>query len=146
MGLTLTLNEDRQVTVSSCDCCDTKYSVVTGFVYHDGNAYAIYKATCSPHREAVFIDVIFGDWSDDEHKDNVTFGCRVGSIVGHSEPGCTLIPAAATFDSTPIFGRKLDREEALVHPWLPYFWDVVDLILTTDPDVHGAVYHPSGSH
>jgi hypothetical protein len=35
----------------------------------------------------------------------------------------------------PVFGRKLDRDEALEHPWLADFWSVVDFLLIEDTEV-----------
>ena len=35
----------------------------------------------------------------------------------------------------PLYGERLDREQALKHPWLGEFWEVVDLVLLSDPTV-----------
>jgi hypothetical protein len=37
---------------------------------------------------------------------------------------------------SPLFGERLDREQALKHPWIGEFWEVVDLVLLSDPTVH----------
>jgi hypothetical protein len=39
-----------------------------------------------------------------------------------------------------MFGRKLSREEALVHPRLAECWHAIDFILIEDETVHDHVY------
>jgi hypothetical protein len=41
----------------------------------------------------------------------------------------------------PIIGRKLNRDEALGHPWLNAFWEVMDWLILNDPTLHEHVYH-----
>ena len=48
--------------------------------------------------------------------------------------------SAVPFSDRPLWGKKLSRDEALAHPWLPDFWEVVDFVLLTDPDVRRHIY------
>ena len=134
----LTLDEDRQITTATCSCCGRERTTVTGFVYRDEDAHAIYYASCYPHDGEAWISVILGTWGEDidTHDDHVTFGCRVPPKSG----GCMLVPAASAYNDSPMFGQKLNREEALAHPWLSDFWAVVDHVLVNDPLVHRHVY------
>jgi hypothetical protein len=73
----------------------------------------------------------------------VTFGCRVGPVEGVDGNACTLVPAAEKASDSPMYGTKLTRDEALAHPWLPLYWEVIDLIMEADQTVsrhfHGTV-------
>jgi hypothetical protein len=40
------------------------------------------------------------------------------------EPAATLVEAAEPYGSSPIWGQKLTREGALVHPRLQAFWEI----------------------
>jgi hypothetical protein len=40
-----------------------------------------------------------------------------------------------------LFGRKLDRDEALSHPRPSEFWTVVDWLIVNDPLLHEHVFH-----
>jgi hypothetical protein len=141
--VTLRIDADRKVTSGTCDCCGTPRADVTGFVNKDGvGAYAIYFAHCYHHQgeHEAWIDVIFDAEWDPEHptrpgKARVTFGCRVGPVKGVAGNACTLVSAADVAPDSPMFGKKLNREEAQAHPWLPLYWEAIDLILTDDPTV-----------
>lgn len=138
----LEIDPDRQVRTRKCDCCGGERESVTGFVSRDGKPYAVYFAACYPHTAEAWIDVILGaEWDDKYPADHVTFGCRVGPVEGSPQPGCTVVQAASAFDNpSAIFGDCLDRERALVHPWLDDFWAVVFHILEEDPTVHTHLY------
>ncbi len=141
-AVTLTIDDDRRVQTLMCDQCGAYYEKVTGFVYEDGDALAVYYAACHNHggQHEAWIDVIFGDWGTDDSSKNVTFGCRVGPVANSDEPAATLVPAAAVYGDSPIFGHKLTREEALTHQLLADNWRVVDYILVTDATVSAHVY------
>ena len=131
-------------TIQEQDCagCGRHYPLIKGFIARDGDAAAIAFSALHVHdgqREA-WIDVILGTFGDDDASDHVTFGCRVGPVANSDEPAATLIPAAQPYGNGPIWGHKLIREEALAHPRLPQFWEVVDFVLIADSAVHHHVY------
>jgi hypothetical protein len=138
----LSLEREPVVKSLQCDRCGRAYSQVTLFVYRDGDAFAICYATLHGHdgTEETWFDVILGPLDQDEHPDRVTFGCRVGLVPGQEEPGATLTAGGVPFSNRPLFGRKLSREDALAHPLLADFWEVVDLVLATDPTVREHVF------
>jgi hypothetical protein len=80
--------------------------------------------------------VILGTWDEGGFADHVTFGCRVGPVAGSPMPAATLVNGGAVASDSPIYGRKLTREDGLAHPWLPAFWAIVDTILERDQLVH----------
>jgi hypothetical protein len=127
---------ERHVSSETCDTCGVAYDLVRGFVYRDGDAYAVYVAACHGHSEhEAFLDVVLGTWGDDDVNDRVTFSARV------RHEGATAIdaPAAAAGESD-VFGTKLTRDEALAHPKLSELWDVVDHVVVEDPGVAAVVY------
>jgi hypothetical protein len=145
VSLTLSGDLERRVQTRTCECCGAERQVVTGWVNDDDEAVAAYIASCYPHDGELWLDVILGSWGDETNDDHVTFGCRVGAVEGQPTPACTLVPAASVGPPSPIYGEKLDREQALRHPWLGLFWDIVDLVLTADSTVHAHVYGPASS-
>lgn len=147
--MTLTLDLDRTVTTHACPDCGGTREVVTGFVYRDDEPHAVYFASCYPAHREVWIDVILGTWDDDSESqvsegkdaeadnDHVTFGCRFGQVEGQAIPACSLVTGAAMAPETStIYGQRLDRDQALAHPWLTSFWEIVDVVLVQDPTVH----------
>ena len=125
----------------ACDHCGESHPAVHGFVTEDGSAHAVFYADWYPHSSEAYIDVILGTWGDDDYRDQVTFGCRIGPLPGQEAPGASLVQAAAVRPDHPLFGRKLDREAALEHPLLPQFWQVVDWLILTEPMLHANVFH-----
>jgi hypothetical protein len=67
-------------------------------------------------------------------------------VANSDEPAATLVQAAEPYGSSPIWGQKLTRQGALVHPRLQEFWEIVDYVLVADSVVHHHVYgHESSS-
>ena len=115
------------------------------FVHRDGDAHAICYVALHRHAgnaEASF-DCILGSWDEDD-PDRITFGCRVGQVVGQTEPAASLVSGAIPYSERTIWGKKLTREEALVHPRLQEYWEVVDYLLVNDREIHSHV-HTRGS-
>jgi hypothetical protein len=114
---------------------------VKGFVYQAEIPHAVFFAALHQHEaKEAWIDVILGSFGNDDTSDHVTFGCRVGPVIGQTEPAATLVPAADPYSDSALFGVKLSREEALKHPRLGEFWIVVDFVLTADRDVSAHIY------
>jgi len=87
-----------------------------------------------------WIDVILGTFGEGAPPDHLTFGCRVVPDTDSGVPVVTAVDAAAAFTYRPVMGRRLSRDEALEHPRIDDFWQVVDLMLLGDPDVRTHVY------
>ena len=139
--MTLAIEPGAQVVEHACPDCGEPFQRVTGFVHDDGDAYAVYFASCHHHGgHEAWIDVIFSKTWEDDADDHETFGCRVGPVEGQSDPAASLVTAGVPFGDSPVFGRKLTREEALVHDRLSDFWTVVDHVLTNDRVVRDHVF------
>jgi hypothetical protein len=138
----LSFDKGRDSKARECVRCGQPFRLVKLFILRDDSSHAVCFAALHVHegmREA-WLDVILGTWGEDDATDHVTFGCRVGPVEDQDDPAATLVPAAIPYSDAPIFGRKLDRDEALAHPWLHEFWHVVDFVLVGDPEVEEHVY------
>lgn len=139
--------ESTTVHETACACCGTVRTTVTAHVSEHGAARAAVFVYCyPPHGDEpseIWIDAILGTWGADDHRDHVTFGCRYGSVPDQVEHACSLTDAATQSGPDPMFGYRLTRRQALRHDKLAQFWRVVDLVMTTVPEIgeHRARYH-----
>ena len=131
---------ERSVRSKDCPRCGTSFEHVTGFVHDEGGAHAVYFAACHRHPEPeAQIDVVLGTWGTDDASDHVAFSCRL------RQDGAMLVDATIATDADDdILGRRLERDEALMHPSLEGFWDIVDLLTRRDPTIarHLGTEHP----
>jgi hypothetical protein len=140
----LTIEPGAQVREFPCPKCRSVLRRVTGFVYNNGDAYAVYYASCYHHDgHEVWIDVIFSDTWEEGINDHVSFGCRVGPVEGQTESAASLVQAGRAYSDSEMFGQRLTREQALHHPRLSSFWELVDHILVHDEVVAEHVYGPA---
>ena len=138
----LRLDTDPDVSQRTCEQCGSGYTLIKGFIYRAEAPHGVYFAACHDHdgvREA-WIDIILGTFGESDSDDHVTFGARVGPVAGQSEPGASLVDAAAPYGDKEIFGMKLSREAALRHQRLDEFWTLIDFILLEDGIVRQHVY------
>ena len=142
MANNLSFDPERGVELKSCAACGREYTLIKSFILDGEDAHAVLFAALHNHhgeREA-WIDVVLGTFGSEDLSDHCTFGCRVGPVAEQSEPAATLVAAAAPFGDSSLFGQKLSRDEALIHPWVSEFWRIVDFVLINDADIHFHVY------
>ena len=139
--MVLSFDGESRQTTRTCPDCGQAHESVTGFVLRDDSAYAVYYVDWYPHTDEAFVDVILGSWGGPEYDDNVTFGCRLGEIEGHAGPQASLVTGGALRGDQPIMGKKLERDEALSHPMIGEFWDLIDWLILNDSLLHEKVYH-----
>lgn len=123
---------------SVCTDCGGERVIYTGEVSDDGATLALFWAFLYDHADnpEIFIDATLGGWGDgDSSDDRVSFGSRTGRVDDRGNVSCSLVVGAAMAPDDPSFGTKLDREQALAHPWIKEFWEVNDMILTGIPEV-----------
>jgi hypothetical protein len=103
---------------------------VVVFATRDGHAYSVVSAVCHGQpKDEVWLDATFGSW-DEPFSDHVTFSCRISS------EGAGLLDAlVAGKGEADYYGKQLTRAQALEHPQLPALWELVDLVVTTLPEV-----------
>ena len=122
----------------TCPDCGEKHDGVTGYVLNHGAAYAVYFADWYPHDSTAWVEVILGSFAAPDYADDVTIGCRYGYVDGQPEAAASLFTPTRTGE---IFGRILDREQALESPRLADFWAVTDWLVLNDTLLHTTVYH-----
>ena len=101
-------------------------------IQRDGDAFAVYYAQCHGHGDAseAWVDVVVGSWDEPAYSDHATFSCRV------SQDGAGAVDApAASKGEAPFSGVLLARPDALRDPRIADVWEVIDFIVTTDPEV-----------
>lgn len=143
MPLALDLS-DRGSSPHRCVCCDEPYLRVWAFVHRDDELVAVYYATNYNHISSIgpetYIDVILGTWGQDTVADHVTFGCRIGPAGDTPEPDANYWEPCVANPPGALHGRLLPVEEAKRHRGLAEFWNVVDVVVSKDPAVHGHLY------
>lgn len=138
----LALDGDVSRQDKACAECGRTYRLIKAFITRHGSAYAIAFVALHRHRSIreAWIDVIFGTFGENATHGHITFGCRVGPVEGQAEPAASLVTGAIPYGDQVIWGGKLTRDQALVHPRLPEFWEIVDYLLVNDDEIHSHVY------
>ncbi len=138
--MSFSFDGEPRLELRRCDVCGADHESTVGLVLRDGVRYSASWVAWYPHDSEAWVDVILGSWREPNYPDNVTFGCRIEHVDGQDEPACSLVRGADIRTDDPIFGHKLDRDEALAHPWLPAFWEIVDWLIVNDPPLHEHVF------
>lgn len=138
-AVSLALDDERTVRSHRCDQCGRSYEQVVAFVFRDEDAHAVFHAQCHSHDDGsaptAWLDIALGSWEGPDFPDHVTFSVRVDAN------GAGIVDAPVGIEAkAALYGRKLQRDEALRDPRLDDVWDLVDFIVTTDPTVRLFVY------
>lgn len=120
-----------------CECCGSASTRLTRFVYQNGEAFAVYYALLSKgHSEReIQLVVSLGEWDADEVPD-----CRVAFSLVMWATESDYNVRAMNADESPwhnikILGRMLNRDEALVHPWIDDVFHITDHIVEDDAEI-----------
>jgi hypothetical protein len=132
--------ESREVT---CAHCGKKHDGDSGFVLDHGTAFAVFYADWYPHSDEAWVEVILGTFEQPDYADDVTIGCRYGYVDGQEESVASLFTPTRSGD---IFGRVLDRVDALKSDRIDDVWAVTDWLIVNDPLLNRTAYRlPSRS-
>ena len=128
---------------SQCECCGGQTTVLTRFVYRDGDAHAVYYARYSdnyPDR-VVTVTISLGEWGKGANPDQrVAFALEIHSTENEYQIG--LIDAERSpWREAKILGRTLDRSEALAHPLVNEVFHITDHIVAEDTPIHEYLNH-----
>jgi hypothetical protein len=123
---------------SQCECCGGQTTIVTRFVFKDGNPFALYHATFSDgHPESgVLVAIGFDDdWEAVESLTRVAFACHLHQT--ETEQGVAITDwSESPWNSSKVLGRQLDRDEALSHPLISEVFHLTDHIFIEDPIIN----------
>lgn len=124
---------------SRCACCGGLSVRLTRFVERDGDAFAVYYAAYSNHREhnELAMLISLGEWAEGSvESDRVAFYCRV-----HPNERAYQVMLGDAADSpwseAKIIGNKLSAEDARKHPWKATAFEVLDEALAKDRALRG---------
>ncbi len=126
--------ECEEPTSSLCDCCGNVTVRLTRFVYNDGDARAVYYASFTPgHEEKRLSGLIgIGEWGEDARpEDRVAFPFQIWTNRDNFQVGLTNA-ADSPWSDVKFLGRVLDRDEALLHPWIKEVFHVTDHMVSDD--------------
>jgi hypothetical protein len=123
---------------ATCDCCGAHNTRVTRFVNEDGNALGVYYAAFSEkHPDQGVVGIVsLGGWGEDglipESRAAFAF-----SLWEDGENFNVRITDAAesSWSDAEILGRKLNRDEALSHPWIDEVFHITDHMTADDPAI-----------
>ena len=129
--------ESEEPHESRCECCCSKMFRVTGFVYKDGDAFAVYYAQFAyAHGERRVNGIIaLGNWSEaGSREDRVSFPLQIWE--DESNLNVSLVNAdESPWSHVAVLGRILDREQALRHEWLQEVFHVTEHMTSEDPEI-----------
>lgn len=134
---TLQIELGESGEAAPCECCGASSRTAHGFVYRDGDAYAVYYAGWSdghPGRR-VSLAIAVGEWAEGTSPaDRVSIGIRA-TRTPSSVDFMVLNSMESPWGDTPLLGKMLEREQALAHPALKGVVHVAEHIVRDDPRV-----------
>lgn len=136
---------ERRENLRPCGDCGRLFPHVTGWASNHSVTAAYFASPHTDEPRQAAVDVLLGSWQETTTRrwfqrraagDAVLFSCllRPGSAMAVDAPRTLCLD-----DAEPVLGRLLTRDEALAHPWLPVFWEVVDAIAVQDPVISATV-------
>lgn len=139
----ITFDGDRVVEDHYCDACGHDYRSIVDFLLRDGDAWAIVRAQLHRHDgDAItYVQATFGSLWDEHATDKVTFASRIGPVEGYGGNEAGLLDAEEVEAGSSVFGAQLTREQALEHPRVTEFWELLDWLALEDPDIAENVAH-----
>ena len=139
---TLQLEVGEFGDAAPCACCNARSRTAHGFVYRDGDAYAVYYAGWSdghPGR-GVSLAIAVGEWTEGTSPaDRVSIG-MIARPTPSSVNFTVLSPAESPWGDTPLLGKMIEREQALAHPALKGVMHVAEHIVRDDARVRSFLH------
>ena len=116
---------------SLCYCCNDKSYTGHGFIYKDGDAYAVYYIGWSTNHteKKVSIALALGEWNDDSTSDDrICFGLE--AYEAEKDILFRVIdPKESPWSKTDLLGDMISREQGLNHQLLGEVLIVVEEVL-----------------
>lgn len=135
----ISLELGEEMPVRPCACCGGETQSAYGFIYQDGDAYAIYHAGWSPAHPELGVDLAltFGEWDEETAPES---RYRVGMIVCPTPTQyefSVVDPTQSSWTNGPE--RFLTRDEVLRHPLRDEFFRVGENVIDQDHRVAAAL-------
>ena len=128
---TLSLETDPEIETKPCLGCGGVTKTVRGFVYRDGDAYALYFAQMSPGHpdRGLALDIAISDWDEGAGDDYLRVGLWVRPTPDEISMSVAEYPGWPWKQSDATFGRLMDRDEALTSSSLSAYYEVADFVV-----------------
>jgi hypothetical protein len=132
--MNLTIEVGREPRIRRCGHCGGLTHTTQGFVYRDGDAYAIYFATLfgTDHQQRADLAVGIGTWEEGNA------GADLSAFMGvWSTPDEYRFSFADSSDSgwagSTLLSHQLNADEARSHPRRDEFFEVAEIVIRDDP-------------
>jgi hypothetical protein len=126
--------EEGKLQNTKCKCCNKRSINIHGFVYKNGDAFAVYRASWADAHDKNQIKgvVSIGDWDETaSSKDRVTIGIKMWADE-KSVNTSVLDPEESPWRETEMLGKVLKRSEALKLTNIGEYYAVIDAITEQD--------------
>lgn len=133
----LSIEPAPEVTEQACAHCGRPFSSVHGFLYEEGNAYAVYHALLQTEHPSAVADIAlsFGLWDEDATgADRSRVGLRVCPEGDELKMHITD-PSESSWGDSETFGRMLSRREVLGTARQTEAVKTVEFVIEHDPRV-----------
>ena len=134
---TLTIEPSVEVTKQVCADCGRPFLSVHGFLYDDGDAYAVYHALLQTEHPSTVADIAlsFGSWDEDATgNDRNRVGVRIWPEGDELKMHITDASESGWGDSE-TFGRMLSRRDVLGTDRQTEALTAVEFVVGHDPRV-----------
>ena len=122
---------------SACACCGNMSTRLTRFVYRHGEAYAVYYVLFTDEHDdkAAYCLIGLGEWGEGSSPEMRTaFSVKIWD--DNDDWLVTVIDASESpWSGARFLGKILDREEALLNPWIKDVYYITDHIVSEDKPV-----------
>lgn len=137
----ITIELDDDVRIKTCAQCGTEYPQVHGFLYRDGDAWAVYWAELykdhpnHPEPRAVLTIALADDWSEGANPTKRAWAqLNTWAHEENDEIQMAFVDPRGGLDAA-AFGQSLSREMVLTHPLKDSFLTAADEIVYRDARV-----------
>jgi hypothetical protein len=134
----LTIEVGREPQVRTCDRCGRSATDTMGFVYRDGDAYAIYYAAMHRHEDTPQLDLAIGigTWTNDASVANLSAFLSVWSEAAEVRFGF-VDPADSVWANARLLQNPLAANEARSSQSRQALLSVAELVVSWDPAAAG---------
>jgi hypothetical protein len=133
----LSIEPVPEVSEQACPDCGRPFSSVRGFIYDQGDAYAVYHALLQTEHPSTVADIAlsFGPWDEDATGDDRS---RVGLRVwpdGDKLKMHITDPSESAWGDSEAFGRMAPRTEVLGTDRQDEALQAVEFLIAHDPRI-----------
>ena len=132
----LSIEPAPEVIERRCADCGRPFSSVHGFLYEDGDAFAVYHALLQEHHPSTVADIAlsFGRWDEATERERLRVGLRVWPAADELKMHVND-PSESSWGNSEAFGRMAPRSEVLGTELEQDAFRVAEFVIDNDPRV-----------